>query len=98
MKVVDKDAARSLKEFWNSAQINIYRNLDQHPDLEDHDNDKVVQKYPIGHIEIIDGDKFGTGADTGDIMHFLLPVVAALLLISGLSAACVMRRRDKTNE
>ena len=98
MKVVNKDAARSLKEFWNSAQINIYRNLDQHPDLEDHDNDKVVQKYPIGHIEIIDKDKLGTGAETGDIMHFLLPIVAALLLISGLSAACVMRRRDKMKE
>ena len=46
MHVVNEDAAKNLKEFWNSASINIYRNLDQHPDLEDHDEDKVVQKYP----------------------------------------------------
>ncbi len=95
MKVVNKDAARSLKEFWNSAQINIYRNLDQHPDLEDHDNDKVVQKYPIGHIEIIDKDKLGTGADTGDIMHFLLPVVAALLTMSAAAALITLRRKKQ---
>ena len=95
MKVVDKEAARSLKEFWNSAQINIYRNLDQHPDLEDHDNDKVVQKYPIGHIEIIDKDKLGTGADTGDIMHFLLPVVAALLTMSAAAALITLRRKKQ---
>lgn len=95
MKVVNKDAARSLKEFWNSAQINIYRNLDQHPDLEDHDNDKVVQKYPIGHIEITDKDKLGTGAETGDIMHFLLPVVAALFTMSAAAALITLRRKKQ---
>lgn len=95
MKVVNKDAARSLKEFWNSAQINIYRNLDQHPDLEDHDNDKVVQKYIIGHIEITDKDKLGTGAETGDIMHFLLPVVAALFTMSAAAALITLRRKKQ---
>ena len=94
MHVVNEDAAKNLKEFWNSASINIYRNLDQHPDLEDHDNDKVVQKYPIGTIEITDKDKlFGNTVKTGDTMRIFLPLTIALLVISGTAAAMAGRKR-----
>ncbi len=94
MHVVNEDAAKNLKEFWNSASINIYRNLDQHPDLEDHDNDKVVQKYPIGTIEITDKDKlFGSTVKTGDTMRIFLPLTIALLVISGTAAAMAGRKR-----
>lgn len=94
MHVVNEDAAKNLKEFWNSASINIYRNLDQHPDLEDHDEDKVVQKYPIGTIEITDKDKlFGNTVKTGDTMRIFLPLTIALLVISGTAAAMAGRKR-----
>lgn len=96
MTVVNQDAAKNLKEFWNSASINIYRNLDQHPDLEDHDNDKVVQKYPIGTIEITDKDKlFGNGlVKTGDAVGLFLPLTIALLIISGTAAALASRKKN----
>lgn len=93
MNVVNQDAAKNLKEFWNSAEINIYRNLDQHPDLEDHDTDKVVQKYPIGTIEITDKDKLFSTVKTGDAMRLFLPLTIALLVVSGTAAAWAGRKR-----
>lgn len=93
MTVVNKQAAVNLKEFWNSAEISIYRNLDEHPDLEDHDDDKVVQKYPIGLIEMNDKDKLLSGIiRTGDNMNIILPLIFLLIALS--AAIAVFRKTE----
>lgn len=87
MTVINKDVAPAVKEYWNSAEISIYRNLDQHPDLEDHDNDKVVQTYSIGYISIDDRDKLvGKIVSTGDDMNIIIPCALILLCIFTLIA------------
>lgn len=95
MKVVDP--VRSMDEghkFWNSAEISIYRNLDEHPDLEDHDEDKVVQQYEIGKIVMDDKDKlFGNIVRTGDDMRFMLPLIAGFVIISAAIAAVTVTRK-----
>lgn len=99
MKVINEKAATDLKEFWNSAEINIYRNLDQHPDLEDHDKDRVVQKYPIGVIEISDKDKLMSHiVKTGDNMRFIIPALALLLILSAAAALFTFNRRKEKEQ
>lgn len=99
MKVINEKAATDLKPFWNSAEINIYRNLDQHPDLEDHDDDKVVQKYPIGVIEISDKDKLMSHiVKTGDNMRFIVPALALLLILSAAAATITYKRKGNKEE
>ena len=100
MKVVNPKAAMDNSyEFWNSAQISTYRNLDEHPDLEDHDEDKVVQQYEIGKIVMDDKDKlFGNIVRTGDDMRFMLPVIAALIVLSGIAAAFTVNKNRRKEE
>ncbi len=97
MKVVDPVKSMDAgHEFWNTAKISTYRNLDEHPDLEDHDEDKVVQKYEIGKIVIDDKDKLlDSIVQTGDDNQYMILAIIGLIAASAAAAAVTISRKKK---
>ena len=97
MKVVDPVKSMDAgHEFWNTAKISTYRNLDEHPDLEDHDEDKVVQKYEIGKIVIDDKDKLlDSIVQTGDDTQYMMLAIIGLIAASAAAAAITVNRKKK---
>ena len=79
-----------------TAKISTYRNLDEHPDLEDHDEDKVVQKYEIGKIVIDDKDKLlDSIVQTGDDTQYMMLAIIGLIAASAAAAAITVNRKKK---
>jgi len=89
---VNKDSDYKGKLFENDAKITIYRNLGDHKDLEDFDEDKVVQKYPKPNPKP-EPQKNESKVQTGDETNLLPWVIAFTVSAIGLVGVVVIIRR-----